>query len=58
MGNDMKERALLYLYKQIKKTRIDLGRAEYKGIADEVANLQAKVEVLEWLSNVVLKEVK
>ncbi len=58
MKNNIPECALQYLYKQLKKARIDLGRAEYKGVADEIANLQTKIEVLEWLTSVAVKEVK
>lgn len=52
------EKALSYLYRQLKKTRIALSRAEYKGVAEEIANLQEKIETLEWLTAVAVKEVK
>lgn len=52
------ERALDYLYRQIKKARIALSRAEVKGVADEIAHLQMKIEVLEWLTAVAVKEVR
>lgn len=55
---DMAERALNYLYKQLKKARIALSRAEVKGVADEIAHLQMKIDVLEWLTAVAVKEVK
>lgn len=58
MKNNIPECALQYLYKQLKKARIDIGRAEYKGVAEEIANLQTKIEVLEWLASIAVKEVQ
>ena len=53
----VKENALIYLYKRLKKTRISLGKAEWKNNAgDEVNGLKRKIEVLEYLTEIVLKE--
>lgn len=51
-------KALQYLYKKLKHARISLGRAEEKpnATAEEIARLQNKIEILEWLSAIVLKE--
>lgn len=55
----MKELALKYLYRQLKKARFSLGEAESKQNVDvdEIANLKIKIDVLEWLSGVAIKEV-
>lgn len=53
----VKENALIYLYKRIKKARIALGRAEQKkGAEREIEGLKNKIEVLEYLTEIVLKE--
>ena len=53
----VKENALIYLYKRIKKARIALGRAEQKkGAGREIEGLKNKIEVLEYLSDVVLNK--
>ena len=55
MTGDIKERALSFLYRQLKKARIALGRAEENGDAEAMANLQNKIDVLEWLTEITLK---
>lgn len=54
----MKDKALAYLYKCIKKSRISLGRAEERNAdRQELDALNEKIAVLEWLTEIVLKEV-
>ena len=52
------EQAICWLHTQLRKTRAELGRAEYKGIVNDIATLQKKIDVLEWLMKVAVKEVK
>lgn len=52
----IRQKSLFYLAKELRKTRIDLGHAEQRHNAEEVSNLQTKIEVLEWLMGVVIKE--
>lgn len=52
----IKQRSLRYLYGQLKHARISLGHAEARKNAEEIANLQNKIEVLEWVIGVVIKE--
>lgn len=49
-------KALHYLYSQIRKARIDLGHADKRNNAEEMANLQTKIDVLEWLAGLAIKE--
>ena len=58
MKSDIGESALMYLHNQLKKARNDLCRAEYKGVANDIAHHQNTVNVLEWLMKVAVKEVK
>lgn len=52
---EMRDRALRLVEKQIRKTRIDIGHAEQKSNAyDEVDSLYDRLEVLEWISQLVL----
>ena len=55
MQNDtIKTRAVMYLYKSLKKARFRLWRAEEKqNSTEEITNLKNKIEVLEWLADVV-----
>lgn len=57
-NNDtMHNRALHYLYSKLKRTRISLLKAEEKpNSTEEIRNLQNKIEVLEYLTDVVLKD--
>ena len=52
----MCEKALEYLYKQLKDTRISLGHAERRpGVTDEeLDNLRAKIDILEYSAAAVL----
>ena len=51
------DKALKYLYKKLKHARIALGKAERKkGAESEIEGLNNKIEVLEYLTEVVLKE--
>lgn len=52
----MRDRALEWVEKQIRKTRISIGQAEKKPnvSADEVSGLYERLEVLEWISQLVL----
>lgn len=55
--NTIQEKALFYLYKKLKLARVSLGRAEQKNGAErEIESLKNKIDVLEWLSAVALKE--
>ena len=58
MAHDtMREKALNYLFKRIKKARIALSRAEQKNGAErEIEGLKDKIDVLEWLTGIALKE--
>ena len=58
MKSDIGESALMYLRNQLRKARIDLCCAEYKGIANDIAHHQNTVNALEWLMKVAVKEVK
>lgn len=50
-------RAYAWIEKQIRKTRIDIGHAEGKKNADpeEIQGLNEKLEILEWISQAILK---
>lgn len=52
----MRDRALYWVERQIRKTRISIGHAERKpnAPADEVAGLYKRLELLEWISQLVL----
>lgn len=52
----MRDKALEWVEKQIRKTRISIGHAESKPnvSAREVADLYEKLEILEYISQVVL----
>lgn len=52
------EKALDYLYRDLKRTRIALAHAERReGVRqEELEDLQGKAEVIEWLTALVLKE--
>lgn len=54
----MRDDALAYLYKKLKKARIALAFAESKPgtTQKELDNIQRKIHVLEWISAVVMKE--
>ena len=57
MPDTIRQRSLHYLYGQLRKARIAMGHAEDKpNSADELANLQTKIDVLEWVIGVVIKE--
>ena len=51
----MRDQAFAWVEKQIRKTRISIGHAESKPNAyDEVDGLYNKLEILEWISQLVL----
>lgn len=53
----MRDQALEYLHKQLKKAKIAQGYAEStKATQKELDNIQRKINVLEWIIPVVLKE--
>lgn len=58
MRNNIDELALCWLHTQMRKTRAELGRAEYKGVVNEIAHHQNTLNILEWLMKVAVKEVK
>lgn len=54
----IKEKALAYLYRELRAARIALGRAESKPNVQqkELDDLNSRIELLEWTAAVVLKE--
>jgi len=54
----MREKALEWLYKQLKQARVALGHAEHKKGAKqpELDDLRGKIALLEYLCEVVTKE--
>jgi hypothetical protein len=55
MPDTIQQRALHYLYGQLRKARIAFGYAERKqNSAEEIVHLQEKIDVLEWLAGVAL----
>lgn len=55
---DKRDKALEWIERQIRQARQALGRAEYKtGVKpEELENLRAKIELLEFISGAVLKD--
>jgi hypothetical protein len=45
------EKALSFLYGELRKAKIALGRAEYKPNVDreELENLQSKIDAIDWI---------
>lgn len=54
----MREKALEWLYKELKKTRVTIGHAEGKtGVKQrELDDLRGKIDILEYLAALVTKE--
>lgn len=54
----MRDAALEWLYRELKRTRIAVGHAEHRpGVTgEELAALTGKIEVLEYLCGLVMKE--
>ena len=54
----MREKALKWLYKELKKTRVALGHAEGKtGVKQrELDDLRGKIDLLEYLCGLVTRE--
>lgn len=54
----MRQLALEWLYRELKKAKIALGHAESRpGVArEELDNLQRKIDVLDYLTYLVIKE--
>lgn len=53
----IKQGALHYLYKQLKNAKISLGQAENRNNnMEERMNLQSKIDILDWVIGVVIKE--
>jgi hypothetical protein len=54
----IRDRALDYLYREMKKAKISLGQAEARpGVtSQELENLQNKIDVFDWLTTLVNKE--
>lgn len=52
------EKALSFLYGELRKAKIALGRAEGKPNAnpEEIENLQSKIEAIDWLIPIAIKE--
>lgn len=53
-----RDRALQYLYRELKKAKIALGQAETRpGVtSQELENLQNKIDMFDWLTVLVNKE--
>lgn len=56
MTTNNREEALRFLYKHLKKAKIALGQAENRpGVtAEELANLQKKIDVIDWIVPLVI----
>lgn len=54
----MREIALKWLYKELKKTRVAFGNAEWKPNVKqrELDNLRGRIDLLEYLCGLVIKE--
>lgn len=50
------EIALKWLYTQLKKKRIALGRAEEKRNSHEVDDINRTIDIIEWIISVVLEK--
>ena len=52
----IRETALFFLYRDLKKLKIDLGRAEEKKNVDpqEIGNIKAHIAAVDWLIPLVL----
>ena len=50
------EIALKWLYTQLKKKRIALGRAEEKGNSHEVDDINRTIDIIEWIISAVLEK--
>lgn len=53
----MRDAALAYLYRELRSARIALGHAEYRqGVTqEELDRIQHRIDVLEWLTGIVLE---
>lgn len=56
MASSMAEKTYEYLCREIRRKRIALGHAEQRqGVrAEELENLRVSIEIMEWISQVVL----
>ena len=55
--NDMLNRAYTYLNRRLKKARVSLAKAEEKpNGAQEMRDIQNKIEILEYLQGLVVRE--
>lgn len=54
----MREIALKWLYKELKRTRVALGHAEWKPNVNhqELDELRGRIDILEYLCGLVIKE--
>lgn len=52
----MTQKALDYLFRQLKDHKIALGHAEKRGDKDAVENLKVKIECVEYLIDLATKE--
>lgn len=54
----MREKALKWLYKELKRTRVAFGHAEWKPNVNhqELDELRGKIDILEYLCGLVIKE--
>ena len=53
----MEQKALEWLYSQLRKKRIALGQAERKPNCneDELKNIQTAIEVIEWITEMIMR---
>lgn len=57
MPDAMREKALQYMYRRIRKARQSIAIAERKGNSDqEIENLLKKIEMFEWIAYTICKE--
>ena len=58
MPNDIAQRSLEYLYKELRRKRISWAQAEIRNAdSRELDNLRGQIEIIEWLAGLTLKEV-
>ena len=57
MPEEMREKALQYMYRRIRKAKQSIWIAERKGNSDqEIENLLKKIEMFEWIAYTICKE--
>ena len=57
MPEEMREKALQYMHRRIRKAKQSIWIAERKGNSEvEIANLKKKIEMFEWIAYTICKE--